>query len=123
MKRTTIMILLALAAVLLLSGCMTQFATQNGKLAYAEIAGTPVGEIDVEEGFLYIFHPELIMFGEKGWEMIDQDIEPVLTALGGDAVRDLRLSYGFTTIDYILSAFIPLVNWGTYTIEGEVVRR
>ncbi len=123
MKRTTIMILLVLAIALLLSGCMTQFAAQNGKLAYADIAGTPVGEINVEEGFIYIIHPELIMFGEKGWEMIDQDIEPVLTALGGTAVRDLRLSYGYTTIDFILSYFIPLVSWGTYTIEGEVVRQ
>jgi hypothetical protein len=123
MRRTIILVSLVLAAGLLLSGCMTQFATQNGKLAYAEIAGTPVGTLDVEEGFLYIIHPDLITFGDKGWETIDNDIEPVLAATGGNAVRDLRLSFGYTTMDFILTAVVPVVSWGTYTLEGEVVRR
>ena len=123
MRRTTILVLLVLAVILLLSSCMTQFATENGRLAYADIAGTAVGNLDVEEGFIYIIHPELITFGEKGWETIDNDIEPVLSATGGDAVRDLRLSFGYTTMDFVLTAVVPLVSWGTYTLEGEVVRR
>ncbi len=123
MRRTTILALIVLAVVLLLGGCMTQFASQNGRLAYADIAGTPVGNLDVEEGFLYIIHPDLITFGDKGWETIDGDIEPVLAATGGDAVRDLRLSIGYTTMDFILTAIVPVVSWGTYTLEGEVVRR
>ena len=123
MKRTTILVVLVLASVLLLSGCMTQFAAQNGKLAYAEVTGMPVGQVEVQEGFIYIIHPDLLTLGDKGWESIDKDIDPILTALGGDAVRDLKLSYGLTTMDFILTAIVPVVSWGTYTIEGEAVRR
>lgn len=122
MKRTLTIIGLTLAVVLTLGGCMTYFGSESGKLAYAEVEGTPAGEVSIEEGFLYIIHPDvLVIGGEKMWENIDQDLEPVLTEMGADAVRGLQLGYGATLIDMLLSSFVPVVNWGTYTIEGEAV--
>ena len=123
MRRTLMIIGLAVVAVLLLSGCMTQFGSSSGKLAYAEIDGTPQGEIAIEESFIYIIHPDLFIAGEKMWENIDGEIDPVLTSMGADAVRDLKLGYGATLMDMILSSVVPLVSWGTFTVEGEAVTR
>lgn len=123
MRRTLMIIGLAVVAVLMLSGCMTQFGSSSGKLAYAEIDGAPQGEIAIEKSFIYIIHPDLFIAGEKMWENIDSEIDPVLTSMGADAVRDLELGYGATLMDMILSSVVPLVNWGTFTVEGEAVTR
>jgi hypothetical protein len=101
---------------------MTYFGSESGKLAYAEVDGTSKGEVSIEEGFLYIIHPDVFVIGgEKMWENVDQDLDPVLDEMGANAVRDLRLGYGGTVTDILLSAIVPLVSWGTYTIEGEAV--
>ena len=122
MKRTLTTVGLALAVILMLGGCMTYFGSENGKLAYAEVDGTSKGEVSIEEGFLYIIHPDVFVIGgEKMWENVDQDLDPVLEEMGANAVRDLRLGYGGTVTDILLSAIVPLVSWGTYTIEGEAV--
>ena len=122
MKRTLTLIGLAVAVVLLLGGCMTQFGSSNGKLAYAEIEGDPQGEVSIEKGFLYIIHPDVVTLGEgKVWETIDADLEPQLNTMGANAVRDLKLGYGSSLVDLLLSSIVPVVSWGTYTIEGEAV--
>lgn len=122
MKRKLTLIGLAVAVVLLLGGCMTQFGSSNGKLAYAEIEGDPQGEVSIEKGFIYILHPDILTLGDgKTWETIDTDLEPQLNTMGANAVRDLKLGYGATLIDMILSSVVPVVSWGTYTIEGEAV--
>ena len=122
MKRTLTIVGLALAVILTLGGCMTYFGSESGKLAYAEVEGTSVGEVSIEEGFLYIIHPDVFVIGgEKMWENIDQDLDPALEELAADAVRDLRLGYGGTITDILLSSIVPVVSWGTYTIEGEAV--
>ena len=101
---------------------MTYFGSESGKLAYAEVEGTSVGEVSIEEGFLYIIYPDVFAIGrEKMWENIDQDLDPALEELAADAVRDLRLGYGGTITDILLSSIVPVVSWGTYTIEGEAV--
>jgi hypothetical protein len=124
MKRTLTLVGLAIAVVLLLGGCMTQFGSSSGKLAYAEVEGDPAGEVSIEKGFLYIIHPDILTLGEgKVWENIDQDLDPTLNAMGANAVRDMKLGYGATLIDFILSSVVPVVSWGTYTIEGEAVRQ
>ena len=123
MKRVITSILLAAVVMLALGGCMSQFASSNGKLAYADIQGTSQGAISLVKPFIYIIHPDVFIIGEKGWESIDKDIEPELDRLGANAVRDLKLGYGATLIDVLLSSVVPLVNWGTYTIDGEAVRR
>jgi hypothetical protein len=122
MKRTLTLIGLAVAVVLLLGGCMTQFGSSNGKLAYADIDGSAQGQVSIEKGFLYIIHPDLVTLGDgKTWETIDKDLEPELNTMGANAVRDLELGYGASLVDMILSAVVPVVSWGTYTIEGEAV--
>jgi len=121
MKRTLMVVGLALAAVLMLSGCMSYFGSDSGRLAYAEVEGTSAGEVMVEKQFIYIIHPDVFILGGKTWENIDEDIDPVLASLGADAVRNLRLGYGATLIDMVLSGVVPVVRWGTYTIEGEAV--
>ena len=122
MKRTLVIVGLALAVMLTLGGCMTYFGSESGRLAYAEVEGTSKGEVSLEKGFMYIIHPDVfVVGGEKMWENIDQDLEPVLEEMGANAVRDLRLGYGGTLTDVLLSAIVPLLNWGTYTIEGEAV--
>ena len=123
MRRVLSLVVLIGVVVLFLGGCMTQFASGNGKLAYADVRGESRGRVSVEERFIYIIHPDLYIFGDKGWEEIDKDLDPELEKLGANAVRDLKLGYGMTLIDFILSAVVPLVNWGTYTIEGEAVRQ
>lgn len=122
MKRTLTLIGLAVAVVLLLGGCMTQFGSSNGKLAYADVDGAAQGEVSIENGFLYILHPDVVTLGEgKTWETIDTVLEPELNTLGANAVRDLELGYGATLVDMILSSVVPLISWGTYTVEGEAV--
>lgn len=122
MKRTLTLIGLAVAVVLLLGGCMTQFGSSNGKLAYADVDGAAQGEVSIENGFLYILHPDVVTLGEgKTWETIDTVLEPELNTMGANAVRDLELGYGATLVDMILSSVVPLISWGTYTVEGEAV--
>lgn len=121
MKRTLMIVGLGLAAVLLLGGCMTSFGSDSGKLAYAQVDGVAAGEVSIENGFIYILHPDIFVAGGKTWENVDQDIDPVLSAMGADAVRNLKLGYGATLVDMLLSSFVPVVSWGTYTIEGEAV--
>ncbi len=113
--------LILLAAVLVLSGCMTTFASESGQLAYGEIDGNVEGQISESETFMYIIHTELITLGDKYWENVDLMIEPALRQHGANAVTDLRINYGFTTMDYILSAFVPFVSWGTIEVEGTAV--
>ena len=60
MKRTLMIVGLALSAVLMLGGCMSYFGSDSGRLAYAEVPGTPAGEVMVEKGFIYIIHPDEI---------------------------------------------------------------
>jgi hypothetical protein len=110
--------------VILFSGCMTTFSTTNGKLGYGEIDGSQQGQVEVEEGFIYLIHPELATFGEgKTWEELDTVLEPELQAMDANAVRDMDLSYGFTAVDYLLTVFVPFVAWGTYTVEGTAVQQ
>jgi hypothetical protein len=124
MKRTLTIVGLALASLVLLGGCMTNFGSASGKLAYAEIEGESAGQVSIEEGFLFIIHPDvLVLGGGKGWENIDDDLDPVLAELDANAVRNMELSYGATLIDMVLSSVVPVVNWGTYTIQGEAVRQ
>jgi len=121
MKRTLMIVGLGLAAVLLLGGCMSYFGSDSGKLAYAQVEGVSAGDVSIENGFIYILHPDIFVVGGKTWENVDQDIDPVLDAMGADAVRNLKLGYGATLVDMLLSSFVPVVSWGTYTIEGEAV--
>ena len=121
MKRMMMMATMALLVLVLFSGCMTYFGSESGKLSYAEVVGDSVGEVNIEKGFLFVLHPDIFVSGGKTWENIDQDIEPVLNELGGDAVRNLELGYGATLIDMVLSSVVPVVSWGTYTITGEAV--
>jgi len=123
MRKVIVSVVLAVLAVALLSGCMSTFASASGKLAYAEIEGESKGEIMLEEGFMYLIHPDVYMLGEKEWENIDAKLDPELSRLGADAVRDLKLSYGATLIDTLLSSVVPVLGWGTYIIEGEAVSR
>jgi ABC-type enterochelin transport system substrate-binding protein len=121
MKTRTVLVLVALAAALVLSGCMTTFSSENGKLAYAEVSGESVGEVSVEEGYIYIIHPELITFGDKTWENLGTVLEPELEAMDANAISEMSISNGFTGVDFLLSYFVPLVSWGTYQVEGTAV--
>lgn len=121
MKRTLKIAGLALAVLLVLSGCMSYFGSDSGKLAYAQISGPSAGAVSIENGFIYILHPDIFVVGGKTWENIDQDLDPVLNAMGANAVRDLKLGYGATLVNMLLSSFVPVVSWGTYTIDGEAV--
>lgn len=124
MKKHTLFVVVALAAALVLSGCMTTFDTTNGKLAYGDVSGTSQGSVELEEGFVYIIHPELVTFGDgKTWEELDTVLEPALKAQDANAVTDMSLSFGFTTTDFLLSAIVPVVSWGTYTVEGQAVQQ
>jgi len=100
---------------------MTTFASNSGKLSYAEIEGTTEGRIHETEGFVYILHPEIATLGTKYWENLDTMVEPALRRSGGNAVTDLEVRYGYTTVDFLLSMIVPLVNWGTIEVEGTAV--
>ena len=123
MKRSLMIIALAIVAVLMLSGCMTQFGSSSGKLAYAEVEGTSQGDVAVEKSFIYILHPDIFIMGEKTWENIDLELDPVLSQMGANAVRNMEITYGATLVDMLLSSVVPLVNWGTFTIEGEAINQ
>lgn len=124
MKRPWILVTLAVIVVLTLGGCMTYFGSGSGKLAYGEVSGASQGQIEIEKSFMFIIHPDLIVLnGGKGWENIDQVLEPALVAKGANAVRDLKLGYGANTVDMLLSIVVPVVSWGRYTIEGEAIKQ
>lgn len=124
MKRLWILVTLAVIVVLTLGGCMTYFGSGSGKLAYGEVSGASQGQIEIEKSFMFIIHPDLIVLnGGKGWENIDQVLEPALVAKGANAVRDLKLGYGANTVDMLLSIVVPVVSWGRYTIEGEAIKQ
>ncbi|MFO8063430.1 MAG: hypothetical protein R6V29_02215 [Spirochaetia bacterium] len=121
MKVRYIVGLALLAAVLVLSGCMTTFASDSGQLAYGEIEGDSAGSFDASEGFIYFIHPELVTFTDKHWENLDAMIDPELARNDASAARDLEIDYGFTGVDYLLSAFVPFVSWGTIEVRGTAV--
>ncbi len=122
MKKTgTVFAIVLVASVLVLSGCMTTFSSDSGRLAYAEIDGEDQGQISVNEGFIYIIHPTLIPITEQYNENIDVLVDPELSRLDANAIRNLQIDYGFTAVDYILSVFVPFLNWGTIEVEGTAV--
>ncbi|RKX75054.1 MAG: hypothetical protein DRP87_15445 [Spirochaetes bacterium] len=121
MKRTILGILALLVAAFILGGCMTQFSTGNGKLAYASLNGDSKGHLSRSQTFMYIIHPDLITFGGKTWETLEHVIEPELSRAGGNAVKNLELRYGFTFVNYLLTMIVPVVSWGTYEVEGDII--
>lgn len=121
MKAKYIVGLALVAAVLVLSGCMSTFASESGQLSYGEIEGESTGSFEASEGFIYFIHPELVTFTNKHWENLDAMIEPELTRSDASAARNLEIDYGFTGVDYLLSAFVPLVSWGTIEVRGTAV--
>ncbi|MFP4010528.1 MAG: hypothetical protein ACLFUM_02420 [Spirochaetaceae bacterium] len=121
MKAKLIIGLTLLAAVLVLSGCMTTFASDSGQLAYGEMEGSSAGSFETSEGFIYFIHPELVTFGDKHWENLDAMIEPELSGVDATAARELEIDYGFTGMDYLLSMFVPFVSWGTIEVRGTAV--
>ncbi len=51
-------------------------------------------------------------------------IEPELDEMGANAVKDLTLSIGFTTVDYLLTALTGgLPGFGHYEITGIAVKQ
>ena len=123
-KSTLILMVIAMVAILALSGCMTTFSTTNGKLAYADVSGTSKGQIEVDKSYIYFIHPELATFGDgKTWEELDKVLEPELAANDANAITDMSIKNGFTGTDYLLSMFVPFVSWGTYVVEGTAVQQ
>lgn len=118
-----------------LSGCMTQYSVSSGELSYAELEGESRGDFKAAVGFQYLIHPDLWTIssfrrdmgpdegriGGKPWEKLDKVIEPELSRMGGNGVRNLKINYGYTFSDYLITLFVPLVGSGTLILEGEVV--
>jgi hypothetical protein len=91
------------AAILLVGGCTTTYTASNGMLGYGEMRGSEVGEIKATDGYIYLIHPELMTFGGKPWQNLEDLIEPELSRAGGDSVTNLEITDGYTIVDFILT--------------------
>ena len=121
MKKLIKLGVLAVAVLVVLSGCYTTFASSNGKLAYGEVSGSSQGDFETTEQYLYIIHPSLFTIGGWSGAEIDSVIEPELEAMGANAVTDLQIKDGFEFIDLLLTGIVPVVSWGRYTVSGEAI--
>jgi hypothetical protein len=120
MKNISKILVLAVIAVIALSGCMTQFSASNGQLGYGSFEGENRGPIEVSQGYIYVLHPDILTFGPKYWEQLERLIGPELTG-GANAVTDSEIRYGYTFLDLVLSGIVPVVQWGTIEITGTAV--
>ena len=90
MKKITLVLFVVLAIVMV-SGCATNFTTTNGMLSYGEVSGTEVGEVTAEERMVYIIHPQLISLKAPN-EAIDTFLEPAMAEVGATAVKDVTIT-------------------------------
>ncbi|TVQ22318.1 MAG: hypothetical protein EA382_12255 [Spirochaetaceae bacterium] len=108
-------------AVLALAGCMTTYTTTDGRLAYGDIGGTAAGTFEASAGYIYILHPSILVLGDNPTERLDLVVGPRIQAAGGNAATNLVIRDGFTVVDFLLSYFVPIVNWATVEVEGTAV--
>ncbi len=120
MKRVLV-ILTMVIAVLALAGCMTTYTTTDGRLAYGNIDGAVAGTFEASAGYIYILHPSILVLGDNPAERLDLVMSPQIQAAGGNAATNLVIRDGFTVVDFLLSYFVPIVNWATVEVEGTAV--
>lgn len=122
MKKTAILLILVILLVSMLMGCATTYTTGNGKLSYGDIRGSEKGEFEATESYMYIFHPELMTFGTKHWENLENMIDPAVAEKGGNAAKELTITDGFTTVDFILTYLTGgLLGFGHITVSGTAI--
>lgn len=121
--KKVLLVLVVLIAALALSGCMTTYTATDGKLAYADVAGTEKGAFAVDQGYMYVIHPSLFVLGDNPTEQIDVVIKPSLEAADANAAKNLVIRDGATLIDMVLSSVVPVISWGTFEVEGTAVQQ
>ncbi len=126
---TTLPVLFALI------GCITQYSASGNRLSYAELDGESRGNFKAAVAYQYLIHPDFWVIssfrrdlgpskgkiGGKPWVKLDKVIEPELSRMGGNGIRNLQINYGYTFSDYLITLFVPLVGSGTLILEGEAV--
>ncbi len=85
------LVVLAVLAIVMISGCATTFTTTNGKLAYGDVKGTEVGEVSAEARMVYLIHPSLLSFKAPN-EELDTIVEPAMAEVGATAVKDVTIT-------------------------------
>jgi hypothetical protein len=118
-----IAVVLVVLALLSLGSCAMNFKTGNGKLAYGNIIGSTAGEFQASKRIVYILHPQFIQIGEKTQENLDVLIEPELSAAGGKAAKDVKITYNMDALAFILSYVTGgLLGMPSVEVSGTVVK-
>jgi len=122
MKKMVLVLSLAVV-VLLMSSCSYFFYSQDGNLGYYPGAtGIPVGSFSATREQWYVLSPLWFPFTEPN-KRLDEVILPEMVKHNGSFVKDLKISYGFTFIDYLITAVTG--GWlgrNTITVQGQVFR-
>ena len=124
MKKTVVLLLMASALIMIFAGCTTMYATSNGKLAYAEVAGTDKGSVHVSKKVLAIFHPSVAVLGKNYYKNLDDMIEPALKKKDANAIKGMTISQQFGIIDYAIAYFTAgIINSQSIIVEGTAVKQ
>lgn len=117
------LIVLALLAMLAFASCMSTISTTDGRLSYADVKGEEKGEFAASASYMYIIHPSVFTLGEKKTEQLDVVMGPALEGKGANAATKLTIHDGFTAKDYLLTAFVPILSWGTIEVTGTALKQ
>ena len=122
MKKMVLVLSLAVV-VLLMSSCSYFFYSQDGNLGYYPGAtGIPVGSFSATREQWYVLSPLWFPFTEPN-KRLDEVILPEMVKHNGSFVKDLKISYGYTFIDYLITYVTGgLLGRNTLTVEGQVFR-
>ena len=122
MKKLVLLLSLVVVA-LLMSSCTYFFYSQDGHLGYYPGAvGVPVGSFSASREQWYLLSPLWFPFSEPN-KHLDEMIIPEVVKYNGSFAKDLKIGYGFTFIDYLITFFTGgVLGRNTITVDGQVFR-
>jgi hypothetical protein len=121
--KKTILVLLAVLAVLLVSGCSINYGTANGKLSYGDMPGKATSEFSAKGRLTYILHPSLLTLGNKTNEELDDLIEPAISEAGGRGATNITITHGFDFLSLIIRYVTGgVLNMDYIEVSGQVVK-
>lgn len=120
--RSLIVIMVLAVVVLFMGSCTYYLQTQDGNLGYYPGAtGIPVGAFKTTREQWYLISPLLVPFSEPN-KKLDEMIIPEMVKYNGTFAKELKIGYGFTFVDFLISYLIYVVGRQTITVEGQIYR-
>lgn len=123
MKKSILLAIVAVIAVIALGSCSTVMKTTNGALSYGKIAGAEKGTFSAQGPVVYILHPSLVSLKDTN-EKLDTIIKPELDKLGANAATNVEITYGFDFVGFVVRYLTGgLVGLDYVKVTGTAVKQ